>query len=110
MGGCDEIDRTEFGLKGDHRRIENRPGGAHPGTEQGAMRSSLMLCMVPGMLDRLSLSQSTDRNDTEYEEDREELESGTIHRQTTQCNLSQVYWMLMRSVKTATCTGAPAYY
>ncbi len=45
------------------------------------MRGSLMLGMVPGMLDRLSLSQSTDRNDTEYEEDREELESSTIHRQ-----------------------------
>ena len=81
MGERDECNRTEFGLKRDHRRIENRPGGAHPGAEQSAVCGSLMLGMVPGMLDRLSLSQSTDRNDTEYEEDREELESSTIHRQ-----------------------------
>jgi hypothetical protein len=47
----DERDRTEFGLKRDHRRIENRPGGTHPGAEQGAMRGSLMVGMVPGMFD-----------------------------------------------------------
>jgi hypothetical protein len=56
MGERDERDRTEFGLKRDHRRIENRPGGTHPGAEQGAMRGSLMVGMVPGMLDRLRLS------------------------------------------------------
>ena len=70
MGGRDKSDRAEFCLKRDHRRIENRPGGTHPGAEQGAMRGSLMLGMVPGMLDRLRLSQSADGKDTEYQEDR----------------------------------------
>jgi hypothetical protein len=55
MGESDERDGTEFGLKGNHCRIENRPGGTHPRAEQGAMCCSLMLGMVPGMLDRLSL-------------------------------------------------------
>ncbi len=33
MGERDERNGTEFGLKRDHRRIENRPGGTHPGAE-----------------------------------------------------------------------------
>ena len=66
MGERDECNRTEFGMKRDHCRIENRSGSTHPGAEQGAMRSSLMLGMVPGMLDRLRLSQSADGKDTEY--------------------------------------------
>jgi len=51
MGERDESNRTEFGLKRDYRGIENCSGGTHPGAEQGAMRGSLMLGMVPGMLD-----------------------------------------------------------
>ena len=47
----DESDRTEFGLKRDHRRIENRPRGTHPRAKQGAMRGGLMMGMVSGMLD-----------------------------------------------------------
>lgn len=74
------------------------------------MRGSLMLGMVPGMLDRLSLSQPTDRNDTEYEEDREELESSTIHSATTQYDSTECYWIPTRSVKLPACTGAAAYY
>ncbi len=66
MGGCDEIDRTEFSLKRDDRCIEDRPGGTHPRAEQSAMRGSLMLGMVPGVLDRLRLCQSADGKDTEY--------------------------------------------
>ena len=66
MGERDERDETEFGLKGNRRRIENRPGGTHPGAEQGAMCGSLMLGMVPCMFDRLSLSQSADGKDTDY--------------------------------------------
>jgi hypothetical protein len=69
MGYCDECNRTEFGLECGDRRIEQRPGGTHPGTEEGAVSGSLMLGMVAGVLDRLSLSQSTDRQDTEYRED-----------------------------------------
>ena len=66
MGERDEGNRTEFGLKRDHRRIENRSGGTHPGAEYGAMRGSVMMGMVPGMLDRLRLSQSADGKDTEH--------------------------------------------
>jgi hypothetical protein len=69
MGECIESNRAEFGLKCDHRSIEQRPGGTHPGAEYGAMSGSLMLGMVPGMFDRLRLSQSTNGKDTEYQED-----------------------------------------
>jgi hypothetical protein len=84
MGERDKFNRTEFGLKRDHRRIENRSGSTHPGTEQGAMRSSLMLGMVPGMLDRLRLCQSTDGKDTEYQENRQEFEGDLVHQRTIQ--------------------------
>ena len=66
MGERDEGNRTEFGLKRDHCTIENLPGGTHPGAEHGAMRGSVMMGMVSGMLDRLRLSQSADGKDTEY--------------------------------------------
>ena len=79
MRGRDERNRTELSLKRDHRSIENRPGGTHPGTEQGAMRSSLMLGMVPGMLDRLCLCQSADGEDTEDQKDRQEFEDDVVH-------------------------------
>ena len=69
MGECDECNRTEFSLKRDHRRIENSPGCTHPGAEQGAVSGSLMLGVVPGMFDGLSLSQSAYGKDTEYHED-----------------------------------------
>ena len=75
----DEINRIEFSVKRDYRSIENRPGGTHPGTEQGAMRSSLMLGMVPGMLDRLCLCQSADGKDAEHQEDRQKFEHGAVH-------------------------------
>jgi hypothetical protein len=86
MGEWDEIYETEFGLKRDHRRIENRPGSTHPGAEHGAMRGSLMMGMVPGMLDRLRLSQSADGKDTENQEDRHEFEGDVVHQKTTQCD------------------------
>ncbi len=75
----DERNRTELSLKRDHRSIENRPGSAYPGTEQGAMRGSLMLGMVPGMLDRLRLCQSADGEDTEDQKDRQEFEDDVVH-------------------------------
>ena len=78
-------DRTEFGLERDHRSIEHCSGSAHPGAEQGAMRGSLMLGMVPGMFDRLSLRQSTDGKDTEHQEDREIFEGAVVHQRPTQC-------------------------
>jgi hypothetical protein len=68
MGECNACNGTEFYLERDLCRIENRPGGTHPGAEQGAMGGSLMLGMVPGMFDRLSLSQSTDGKNTEHQQ------------------------------------------
>lgn len=75
----DEINRIEFSLKRDHRSIENRPGGTHPGTEQGAMGGSLMLGMVPGMFDRLRLCQSSDGKDAKHQEDRQEFDDRAVH-------------------------------
>jgi len=68
MGERDERNRTEFGLERDHRSIENRPGGTHPRAEQGAVRGSLMMGMVPGMFDRLRLGQPADGKDTEHQQ------------------------------------------
>ena len=79
MGGCDEIDRTEFSLKRDDRRVENCPGGTHPGAKQGAVCGSLMLGMVPGMFDRLCLCQSADGKDAKHQEDRQEFNDGAVH-------------------------------
>jgi len=68
MGERDKSNGTEFKLKKDHRTIENRAGGTHPGAEHGAVRSRLVLGMVPSMLDGLRLCQSADGKDTEYQE------------------------------------------
>lgn len=76
----DESDRIEFGLKRDHCTIENRAGGAHQGAEHGAMRGSLMVSMVPGMLDRLRLSQSADGKDAKHQKDRYKFECGVVHQ------------------------------
>lgn len=80
MGERDEIYETEFGLKRDYRTIENLPRGTHPGAEHGAMGGSLMMGMVPGMLDQLRLSQSSDGKDAEHQEDRREFEDGAVHQ------------------------------
>jgi hypothetical protein len=69
MGERGESNGTEFGLKGDHRTIEDRASGTDPGAEYGAMRGSLMMGMVPGMLDRLRLRQSAHGKDTEHQQD-----------------------------------------
>jgi hypothetical protein len=42
------------------------------------MCGSLMMVMVPGMLDHLGLSQSADGKDTEHQEDRNKFEDGTV--------------------------------
>lgn len=82
----DESDRIEFGLKRDHCTIEYRASGAHQGAEHGAMGGSLMVSMVPGMLDRLRLSQSADGKDTEHQKNRYKFERGMIHQNTTDCD------------------------
>ncbi len=79
MGERDEGNGTEFCLKRDYRSIENRSRGTHPGAEQGTMRGSLMLGMVPGMLDRLRLCQSSDRKNAKHQEDRQKFERGAVH-------------------------------
>ena len=84
MGERDESDWIEFGLKRDHSTIEYRAGGAHQGAEDGAMRSSLMVGMVPSMLDRLRLSQSAEGKDTEHQQDRYDFERGMVHENTTE--------------------------
>ena len=84
MGERDKCYGTEFGLKRDHRRIEDRSGSTHPGAEQGAMRGSLMLGMVSGMIDRLRLCQSADGKDTEHQEDRQKFEGDLVHQRAIQ--------------------------
>ena len=102
MGERDESNRTEFGLKRDHRTIENLSRGTHPGAEHGAMGGSLMMGMVPGMLDRLRLRQSANGKDTEHQEDRCEFEDDAVHQRATQCDLVECYWTPTRPVKSAT--------
>jgi len=87
MGGRDESDRAEFSLERNHCTIEHRSGGTHPRTKHGAMRGSLMVGMVPGMLDRLCLSQSADGKDTEHYEDRDKFQDCTVHLHSTTWNL-----------------------
>lgn len=86
MGEGDESNRIEFSLKRDHRTIENRPGGAHPGAEHSTMRGSLMMGMVPGMLYRLRLSQSADGKDEEHQKNRQEFEDSAVHEHSPEFN------------------------
>ena len=79
MCNCDESDRIEFGLERDRCAIERSPCGTHPGTERGTVCGSLMMGMVSGVLDRLGLCQSTDGQDTEYQEDRAKFQFGAVH-------------------------------
>lgn len=71
MGKSDDCHRTAFGRNQDYRAIEHCPRGAHPGTEQSAVRRCLMLGMVPGMLGRLRLSQTTDGQHTQHQHNRD---------------------------------------
>ena len=43
------------------------------------MCGSLMMGMVPGMLDHLGLSQSADGKNAEHQEDRDEFEDSVVH-------------------------------
>jgi hypothetical protein len=89
MGERDKSNGTEFKLNKDHRTIENRPGGTHPGAEHGAVRGRLMMSMVSGMLDGLCLCQPADGKDTEYQENRQEFKDAVVHQQMTDCNLPE---------------------
>jgi len=79
MGERDECNRTELCFECNCRRVENRPGGTHPGAEQGAMGGSLMLGMVPCMFDRLRLRQTAYGEEAEHQEDREEFTGAVFH-------------------------------
>ena len=85
MGEFGESNGAKLGLERDHRRVENRSCRTHPGAEQGTVRGSLMLGMVPGMFDRLSLSQSAYGEETEHQEDRQEFKGAVVHRKAVQC-------------------------
>lgn len=83
MGKRNERNQAEFCLKGNHCAVEHRPGGTHPGAEHCPMRRSLVVGMVPGMLDRLSLSQSANGQDTAHQKDRDKFEDSVVHEHST---------------------------
>jgi hypothetical protein len=78
LGERHESNYTAFGRDQNHRTVEYRPGGTHPGAEQSAVGGCLMLGMVSGMFGRLCLSQTADGQDTEHQHDRDEL-TGYVH-------------------------------
>ena len=86
MGKRNERNQAEFCLKGNHCAVEHGPGRAHPGAEHGAMRRSLVVGMVSGMLDRLSLRQSANGQDAAHQEDRDEFEDSVVHEHLTDWN------------------------
>ena len=90
MGECDERYRTEFCLECDRCRVENRPGGTHPGAEQSAMSGSLMLGMVTCVFNRLSLSQSADSEDTDHQEDGRKFADCVVHHKTDPAYVVQI--------------------
>ena len=53
------------------------------------MHGSLMMGMVPGMFDRLRLSQSANGKDTEHHEDRHEFEDRVVHQKTPECDSAE---------------------
>ena len=83
MGERDKSNKIEFNLKLDHRTVENRSGCTHPGAEHSAVRSRLMMRVVPGMLDRLGLSQSADRKNAEHQDNRQDFEDAVAHQKAT---------------------------
>lgn len=88
IGGC-ELDKfvgNHFQRNKNGSRFTGLSGCAHPGAEHSAMGGSLVMSMVPGMLDRLGLSQSADGQNTEHQEDRDEFEDSVIHGHSTERN------------------------
>jgi len=63
----------------DRRRgaVEHLPGRAHPGTEQGAVRRLLMVCVLRSVRNRLGRCQTADHEDAENQTTGE----GTFDRQ-----------------------------
>jgi hypothetical protein len=53
------------------------------------MCGGLMLSMVPGMFDRLSLRQPADGQDTAHQKDRDDFEGGVIHEHSTGCDSAE---------------------
>lgn len=50
------------------------------------MRRSLVMGMVSGMLDRLSLRQSADGQDAADQKDRDEFKDSVVHEHSTECD------------------------
>jgi hypothetical protein len=66
------------------------------------MGGSLMMGVMPGMLDRLRLRQTADGKDAEHQEERRKFEDDAVHQKTTQCELAECYWTPPRPVKSDT--------
>lgn len=76
-------DGATLGLDEDDRTIEHGPGSTHPGAQHGAVGGRLMVRMVPGVFNRLRLSEPADGQDTEHQQNRQNFEEAVVHRQTT---------------------------
>jgi hypothetical protein len=53
------------------------------------MRGSLMMGMVPGMFDRLSLRQSANGQNAAHQQDRDDFEGGVVHEHSTGCDSTE---------------------
>jgi hypothetical protein len=60
----DKSDGVMSCLSQDNFTAENRPGSAHPRAQQRAVRRGLMLRVMSGVLSSLSVSQTTDSENT----------------------------------------------
>lgn len=60
-------DGVPFSRKQNHCGIEHRAGGTYPGTKQRPMGGRLVLSVVSRVLGCLSLGQTADGENTEYQ-------------------------------------------
>ena len=79
MNDRNKRDGVTLGLNQDNFCVEDRTGGAHPGTEQRPMCRGLMLRMVPGMFSGLRLRQPADRENAKHKGYRKELAKCVTH-------------------------------
>ncbi len=69
MRNRNNSNRAAFCLNHGSRCIEHRAGGTHPGTEQRPVGRRLMLSMVSSVFGCLSLGQTADGKNAEYQRD-----------------------------------------
>ncbi|MGE3976805.1 MAG: hypothetical protein AB7F94_04390 [Nitrospira sp.] len=63
----DHSNGATFGLNQNDIAVEHRAGGTHPGTEQRPVCRRFMLSMVSSVFGCLSLGQTADGKNAEYE-------------------------------------------